>query len=130
MRRNSLIPWSFGLLAALITTAGTEMRYTIIDLGALGGDSSDARAINEGGQVVGQSDTVDGETHAFLWKADTGMQDLDNPYGYNSWATAVNDLGQVVGSLNTGPPDYHWHEFFWEAGTGMREIGTLGGIGP
>ena len=121
----------FVLMLAVLLGAGqitVAAQYTIIDLGALGGDSSDARAINEGGQVVGQSDTVDGETHAFLWKADTGMQDLDNPYGYNSWATAVNDLGQVVGSLNTGPPDYHWHEFFWEAGTGMREIGTLGGI--
>ena len=38
------------------------------DLGTLGGRSSRPRAINERGQVVGESVTASGETHPFLWQ--------------------------------------------------------------
>jgi probable HAF family extracellular repeat protein len=49
--------------------------YTVIDLGTLGGNQSQAAAINPTGQVVGNSLTATGQTHAFLW--DNGkMTDL------------------------------------------------------
>ena len=38
------------------------------DLGTLGGRSSNPRAINERGQVVGESFTASGTVHAFLWQ--------------------------------------------------------------
>jgi probable HAF family extracellular repeat protein len=41
----------------------------LIDLGALGG-SSVARGINNYGEVVGNSVTLSGQTHALLWKPD------------------------------------------------------------
>jgi uncharacterized membrane protein len=37
------------------------------DLGTLSGAESCATAINERGQVVGESTTASGETHAVLW---------------------------------------------------------------
>ena len=46
------------------------------DLGTLGGSYSYCLGINARGQVVGESVTAAGETHAFLWEAGTGMQDL------------------------------------------------------
>ena len=37
------------------------------DLGTLGGTSTKATAINVRGQIIGDADTAQGETHAFLW---------------------------------------------------------------
>ena len=48
----------------------------MIDLGTLGGDGSVARAVNASGQVVGDSATADGTSHAFSWTAAGGMIDL------------------------------------------------------
>ena len=55
--------------------AAPRLRYTIIDLGTLGGNSADAAAINNNGQVVGNSGTKKGDSlgHAFLWQAGVGM---------------------------------------------------------
>ena len=48
---------------------------TLQNLGTLGGGDSRAFAINEAGQVVGQSEHGDRRQHAFLWQNGT-MQDL------------------------------------------------------
>ena len=48
---------------------------TLLDLGTLGGKSSEGVAINASGQVTGSAYTADGELHAFLWDGTT-MQDL------------------------------------------------------
>ena len=37
------------------------------DLGTLGGQFSDALAINARGQIAGSASTADGSLHAFLW---------------------------------------------------------------
>jgi len=38
----------------------------VVNLGSLGGGGTVARDINDAGQVVGSSKTVQGETHSFL----------------------------------------------------------------
>lgn len=68
------------------------------DLGVLPGhSSSDARAINNKGQVAGNSVTADGISHAFLWDLGT-MRNLGVlPGDVSSQAQALNVGGDVVG---------------------------------
>ena len=70
------------------------------DLGTLGGTHSFAAAINDAGQVVGNSDIPgNGIPHAFLYSGGT-MTDLNDlvPAGVTViYATGINAAGQIVG---------------------------------
>jgi probable HAF family extracellular repeat protein len=67
------------------------------DLGTLGGTLATPKALNDRGEVVGQSNTnYDAAFHAFLWKG-SKMQDLGTFGGTYSAANAINGAGDVVG---------------------------------
>jgi probable HAF family extracellular repeat protein len=71
------------------------------DLGTLGGANSSARSINNQLEIVGDSQTAGGETHAFIWKNGL-MTDLNQLLPSNSgWvlytAYGINNKGQIVG---------------------------------
>jgi probable HAF family extracellular repeat protein len=96
-----------------------------IDLGTLG-DSSQAEAINNLGQVVGMSDGVfsDGlTTHAVLWTINADgsvtMTDLNDLIEGQGWylgeATGINDKGQIVGWGYTDSDPFGWHGFVLSA---------------
>jgi probable HAF family extracellular repeat protein len=68
---------------------------SLIDLGTLGGASTQATDINESGQVVGWSQTVDGKYQAFSWENGT-MTALAEPGWTYSSAVAVNDSGHIL----------------------------------
>ncbi len=55
------------------------------------------------------------------------VTDLGVLGGRLSVATAVNDLGQVVGYSEFSDRTARSHAFFWTATTGMRDLGTLAG---
>lgn len=65
----------------------------IVDVGTFGGDYSAAYAINEHGQVVGGAQIETEEYRAFIWDSNV-MTELS---GQKSWASGINDNGQVVG---------------------------------
>jgi probable HAF family extracellular repeat protein len=86
-----------------------------------------ARAINDGGEIVGYSDTPQGNLHAVLWSGgsvtDLGTLDPDpntpGQFRGDSIANAINNNGVIVGySLHLiSPPDnrsdaraFRWHK--------------------
>lgn len=92
------------------------------DIGTLGGRDSEAKAINDSGQVVGDSSLPTNITHAFLYNAGT-MQDLGTLGGANSQANAINNHGQIVGHADTAGG--YTHAFIFNGGS-MQDLGTLG----
>jgi probable HAF family extracellular repeat protein len=90
---------------------------------------SEAWAINDHGQVVGEAGGADQQAKAFLYDNNTnqvtdidaaGRQDPDHPvfpYQYSE-AMGINDHGQVVGwSYRTTDPDPEGEAFLYEKGT-------------
>ena len=96
------------------------------DLGTLGGEASAALAINDSGEIVGDSYIKgDVSVHAFLWTAAAGMQDLGTLGGTYSSAHAINSLGQVVGRSTTGGDIELAALFVWSAKSGMQNLSSL-----
>src|SRR5262245_46664443 len=116
-----------GITLAALESVGaqqaTQVTYTVIDLGTLGGPISQASGINAGGQVVGTSQTASGDYHAFLWQSGT-MVDLGTLGGDYSVAAAINAAGHVVGFSNL-TRNGNYRAFLWQQGT-MKDLGTLG----
>ena len=74
---------------------------SIVELGAVPGGTADGSHgwdLNNGGDVVGWGSLPGGDRHAVIWPHGQAPQDihLDTPRDEESWATAVNDAGQVV----------------------------------
>ena len=122
-----------GICLVAVVAAGTLLaqsamarEFTITDLGTLGGNESYAVDINNSGQVIGNSTTFTGDTHAFIWENGV-MTDLGTLGGNYSEAGEINDAGQVVGISTTA--DGKYHPFFWENGV-MFELAGCDNTNP
>ncbi|MGB9624521.1 MAG: hypothetical protein ACPMAQ_06615, partial [Phycisphaerae bacterium] len=140
--------------AGALPARAAEPYYQVIDLGALPGATwSFATGLNDEGQAVGWCWWAGtNETRAFVWLPEpayglaAGMHDLgtlDESWQWNppyAEATAINNLGQVVGRSTytswdpgSGDCDHYDHAFVWlpeEAyglSAGMHDLGTLAG---
>jgi len=92
------------------------------NLGTLGGQNSEATAINNGGVIVGWSDTKSGDTHAFVYQNGV-MTDIGTLGGTTSHAWGINDVGKIVGSSTTASGKLH--AFVWVNGT-FQDLGDGG----
>lgn len=134
------------------TQAGVGYAYlfqsgTVTQLPTLGGNGSEAFAINDGGAVAGVSPITQGTPHAFLFQSGT-LTDLGLLLGQGeSEAYGINASGDVVGTWNIAPSPkafiYHngqmrllddlvdasganWH---LETGRGINQGGMIVGFG-
>jgi probable HAF family extracellular repeat protein len=107
----------------------------MIDLGTFGGTCGVPNALNNRGQVAGQSYLAGNVAgHAFLWEKSGHPQltDLGTLGGDNASAMGLNDAGEVIGyaDLPPSPPGciglhcVH-HGFLWKHGV-MTDLGTIG----
>ncbi len=116
-------------------------RYTVTDLGALGGSFSIAFGINNAGQIGGQANvTGDGSAHGFLWVRGhmTDLGTLGGISTLNSAASGPNDRDELALVAETLMLDPHNENFcgfhtekqcvgaVWRKGV-MTALPTLGG---
>lgn len=96
----------------------------VVDLGTLGGSFSTALAINNRGQIVGFSETAEGDVHAFLWEHGV-VTDLGAIAGWQySSANMINNRGKIIGEAgNFGEPS---HPVMWYRG----DVTTLEDLYP
>jgi probable HAF family extracellular repeat protein len=89
--------------------SGPPLRYTLTDLGTLGGTFSQAFGVNDKGWVVGFATTEgDISAHAFLWRrgvmTDLGTLGGSDPLPF-SVAGSINNRGEIVGLSQTSIAD-------------------------
>ena len=96
---------------------------TMTDLGTLGGIWSHGNAINNQGQIVGNSITNTGEERGFLYE-DGAMTDLGTLGGVHSYATDINNNGWIVGYAQNS--DNTTRAYLYTNAT-MIDLETLGG---
>jgi len=94
------------LAAAVASASGAPARYSIVDLGTLGGQLTIAFGLNDRGQASGFAATASGDQHAFIWQ-NGDLVDLGTLGGNFSRADLINNRGQTGGDATTASGEHH-----------------------
>jgi probable HAF family extracellular repeat protein len=113
-----------GSLLAMLAIAQTP-RYTITDLGPVGGPPGQPFVIRNNGLISGAAAIPGGAMHAVLWsrglKIDLGTPGLG---GANNVAFGVNERGQAVGQAETSTADPKGEDFCGFKSVGLPSSGN------
>jgi probable HAF family extracellular repeat protein len=111
-----------GLLIVNPSGAQVHQSYTFTDLGTLGGRNSIANAVNDTGEIVGQSNPADSSYYrAIVWNG-TIPTELPIAVSGRSAAYDINNRGEIVGNELFGFPT------LWN-GTEAKTLATPGNRG-
>jgi probable HAF family extracellular repeat protein len=107
------------IMAAFVClTAQAQIRYTIADLGTNGHTDENSlllpTGINDRAEIVGE--TWNSYSLAFTWSAGKFLEVADSDYYFTSAATALNDLGQVVGQYSRFGDGGPYQSFIYSGG--------------
>ncbi len=94
------------------------------EIGSPGGKFSDAKGINDNGEVVGSARNKNGTWSAFVFNRTDGMRALGTLGGPSSYGMSINQKGESAGFADIENGD--WHAFVHD-GAAMKDLGTLGG---
>lgn len=97
----------------------------LTELGAGDGMYSDAKAIDQHGEIVGSASHKDGTWRAFLFERTRGLRELPTLGGPSSYGMSINEHGHAAGMADTISGD--WHAFLYIGGDELADLGTLGG---
>jgi probable HAF family extracellular repeat protein len=133
--RSQVVGWSYtspdpspscSVFGISLTTGSFlwEKGKGMVDLGGFGGTCTLAYALNNRGQIIGES-WLEGDlaAHPFIWNRATGLSDLGTLGGSFGQPQAINDNGQVVGGASK-PGDVQFDAFLWDGK--MHDLGALG----
>jgi probable HAF family extracellular repeat protein len=108
------------MLSAAPAATDAAVKYTLVNLGANGGDRSVAYALNDSSQVVGYyRESLPSPTTPFVWSNGT-MTSLNLGSGV---AYGINNAGQIAATANNGIAE---RAFRYANGVG-QDLGSLGG---
>lgn len=101
-------------------------RYTVTDLGTLGGEQSSAAAINNQGQIVGRADTPEPNFHLsiFVWQ-NGRMRTAPGLDGDRGLVCAVNEAGLMAGEYGPDPEGSGILPVIFSPTGKMRMLGSL-----
>ena len=119
MKKKYLLWMPCALLGIGIADAAPQPYFITsiqaFELGTLGGDSSAALDINDAGEIVGWSMTVNGVKHAFLYRQGV-MEDVTFGTLTQAEAHGINNHTQVVGIIGA-PEGEMIHGFYYDKGS-------------
>lgn len=129
--KSRLFGWLSGsmLLAVASLAQADHIRYTITEIDTLGGTENFAYAINNRGEVVGQSRTAgDASNQSFLFRSDatTSLSPLNSGDVQTVGPTGINDRGLIASGvmLNSG-----YSPAIYDSRRGqITTLGSLGGV--
>jgi probable HAF family extracellular repeat protein len=107
-----------------------DKEHGMVDLGSFGGTCTIASAMNNHGQIVGESNaTGDQSSPAFIWE-NGSFKPLGGSLGGNfTGADAINEQGEAAGFayLTNDPVNGPFHASLWKHIGNLTDLGTVDG---